>query len=610
MGFRFNEGTPKEFVMTRVIQGYSVYDESYNSSLRTWYYAENRAPYDLMPLIRLHLNDSTSYEYFFRNNNPYRYGFKIVATTTTITVEWGYMYVNSWNKFNQLAQLDRNNLPDTFPVYFLWDNPGSTYLMVGLMYGTRKFWACQVKQISTQYPAGYVCGTRSETEYDASAFNTYSYTPALATNRNDLYRNPDFVANAPLQQVVLINVAPYGQDDLRATGDQGQPGILIGIDGEQPDPYDPPTPPTPPGPSDDPNDEGDPAGPDGGDGDHTPTYDPIPIPNKPTQGAATAGFITMYRLTAVEMQLFAEDMFSSNIWTALKNYFNSPMDFLVGINLLPFEAHINGRYKPKFGAGNVFGHSYNMVDDQYMDIDCGSITIDKYWGSCFDYEPYTKIQIWLPYIGYRDLPVDEFMGMTVSVKYRCDCLSGDCVAFVYTGVVGQTGPQVERIIGQFYGNCAVRVPFGAVSYDAAISNSISLIGAAASMGIASVGVAGAAANGIPGKPAPDDMGNPAAVNQSAIGLVQGMKPNVSKGGAAGASTGYMSVQKPYLIRRIPRQSLPSNYMNIKGYPCNIGGKLSDFTGLAVVDDIQLNDIPAMEDERKEIMRWLNGGVLI
>ena len=370
-----------------------------------------------------------------------------------------------------------------------------------------------------------------------------------------------------------------------------------------------PTPPVPPEPTD-PNDEGDPADEGGGDGDHTPDYEPIPVPTVPTQGAATAGFVTMYKLHQAIMSQFASDCFASNLWEAFKLYFSNPMDFLVGVNLLPFEPTGGSSYKPKYGAIS-FAHAYPTVANQYFDVDCGSVNVTKYWGSCFDYEPYTKIQIWLPYIGYRDLPVDEIMDMTVSVKYRCDCLTGDCVAFVYTGVVGQTGPQVERIIGQFYGNCAVRVPFSGVSYDSAISNSIALMGAAASIGIGSAsGVAEAAGKAGGEISGLDAAGRELATNTSSIGMVQGMKPNIHKGGAAGASTGYMSVQVPYLIRRIPRQNLPSNYMHLKGYPSNIGGKLSDFTGLAIVDDIQLNDIPAMEDERKEILQWLRGGVLI
>lgn len=353
------------------------------------------------------------------------------------------------------------------------------------------------------------------------------------------------------------------------------------------------------------------------DGHYERDYDPIPIPPKPTQGAATAGFITLYKLHQASMSQFASDCFASTLWEALKLFFSNPMDFLVGVNLLPFEPTAGGSFTPKFGAVS-FAHAYPVVANQYVDVPCGSIEIKKYWGNCFDFEPYTKIQIWLPYIGYRDLPVDEIMGMTISVKYRCDCLTGDCVAFVYTGVVGETGPQVERVIAQFYGNCAVRVPFGSVSYDSAISNSIALMGAAASAGLgpgvgAMMETGGAAGGIMAGAEAAADAINTnagASVRASSVGVVQGMKPTVHKGGAAGASTGYMSIQVPYIIRRIPRQSLPEGYVGLKGYPSNIGGKLADFTGLAVVDDIQLNNIPALEDERKEIINWLRGGVLI
>ena len=362
---------------------------------------------------------------------------------------------------------------------------------------------------------------------------------------------------------------------------------------------------------DDPNDEDDPADEGGGDGDHTPIYDPVPIPDRPSMGAANAGFITMYKLGLAAINVFASDMFASGVWEAIKLFFSNPIDFLVGCMLLPFEPDTGSSYHPKFGIV-AFEHAYPAISNQYKDIDCGSINITKYWGSCFDYEPFTKIQIWLPYIGYRDLPVDEIMDMTVSVKYRCDCLTGDCVAFVYTGVVGQTGPQVERVIAQFYGNCGVRVPFGSVSYDSAVAASIQLMGAAASIGLSpgahgtpamQKGEGGKAFEGIV---SPQDVG----LINAGVNVVTSMKPTVQKGGAAGSSTGYMSIQTPYIIRRIPRQNLPSNFMHLKGYPSNIGGTLSQFTGLAVVDDIQLNNIPAMEDERKEIIAWLKGGVLI
>lgn len=357
-----------------------------------------------------------------------------------------------------------------------------------------------------------------------------------------------------------------------------------------------------------------PSSPSDPEGDYERDYDPIPVPPIPSDGAADAGFVTIYRMTFREFDEFASKCFADDVWSAIKLKFNNPTDFLVGALLLPFIPDVGLSYYPKFGL-KTLDTAYPRISNQFHDVDCGSVNITKYWGNCFDFEPYTKIQIWLPYIGYKDLPVDEFMGQTISVKYRCDCLTGDCIAFVYTGVVGETGPQVERVIAQFYGNCGVRVPFGSQSFDAAVAAGITLIGAAAASGLVAAGSAAVGAESGAGvlMSAGQAAGGAAtgAVGRAAsVGVVQGMKPNVQHGGAAGASGGYMGIQKPYLIRRIPRQSLPEGFMNLKGYPSNIGGKLSDFTGLAIVDDIQLNNIPAMEDERKEIIDWLRGGVLI
>ena len=378
-----------------------------------------------------------------------------------------------------------------------------------------------------------------------------------------------------------------------------------------------------PEPDEDPNEDDPdyPSEPSTPDQDHTPIYDPIPIPNLPTLGSAGAGFITMYKLGLAAINQFTGDMFVDTVWEAIKNYFGQPMDFLVGCMLLPFEPETGSSYYPKFGDDIKFAHAYPAVSNQYKEIDCGTVFIKKYWGSCFDYEPFTKIQIWLPYIGYRDLAVDEIMGNSISVKYHCDCLTGDCVAFVLDNLGPEVGPTIPRVIAQFYGNCGVRVPFGSVSYDSAVAAGISLIGSAASNALipgAAPAIEGIKGNGgiVGGAAAGAQAFGEAASSHSSslvgstVNFVQSMKPTVQKGGAAGASNGYMSIQKPYLIRRVPRQNLPADYIKFKGYPSNISGKLADFSGYAEIDDIQLNDIPAMSIERAEIISWLNGGVLI
>lgn len=345
------------------------------------------------------------------------------------------------------------------------------------------------------------------------------------------------------------------------------------------------------------NDPGGTSGTGGGGGTHDQTDDPIGVPSLPTLGAMNAGFITMYSLNLNEMNTLAGDMFVDSMWEAIKNYFGNPMDFFVGCMQVPFQPPTGSKYKPKYGQ-LIFGHSYKKIDNQFVEIDCGSLHIDEYWGSCFDFEPFTKIQIWLPFIGYRDLPVDEVMGSTISIKYHCDCLTGDCIAFISRTPVGQVGPQQPTVFCQFNGNCGIRIPYGSVSYDAAVSSAISLVGAAASLGISK-----GAGN--------STVGDTKGLVGATLNAVSSMKPEVSKGGSAGSTSGYMSILIPYIIKRIPRQSLPSDYIKFHGYPSNITATLGSLgQGYAEVDDIQLNNIPAMEDERAEIIEMLKGGVLL
>lgn len=334
-----------------------------------------------------------------------------------------------------------------------------------------------------------------------------------------------------------------------------------------------------------------PSGPAGGDGNHDRSSDPIAIPWLPSIGAQSLGAVTMYKLTSAEMGVFGQEMTASDLWEAVKLFFQNPQDYIIGCALVPFTPPGDSVWYPKIGA-YTFNHAYPIISSQFVEVDCGTLEIDEYWGSCFDYEPYTQITLWLPYIGYRAIPVDQIMKKTIYVKYHIDCLSGDCIAFVGVSAVGPEGPDIEKVLGQFSGNCAVQMPYGSVTFDSILSSGISMLSGAGVF----------AATG--GNGGGDVMAN------SAMSMLAGVKGEVQQGGTIGSSGGYMGVQKPYIIKRIRRQSLPENYIYLRGYPSNIYGTLSQLTGYVEVDDIQLNDIPAMEVERKEIIELLKGGVLL
>lgn len=403
------------------------------------------------------------------------------------------------------------------------------------------------------------------------------------------------------------DAVPGGSDGLAISFDE-LPDDLFPIPEEIIDPNIDPDPVPPPAP-----------------GPHIKIEDPVPIPPLPTLDACSAGFLTLYSTPESVLRLLADKIFSDNIVQILVNYFTKISDIVAGLSIVPFQPPLGDRCYHRIGLATL-DVVLTRIAKQFVEINCGTITLDGYYKSFLDYSPYTKLYLWLPYIGYQELDVDEVMGENINVTYHCDCLSGACVAFVSIGYPGSTpGPGIPRVIGQYNGNCAVQVPTSSESFDSMIQSAVSILTTAAT--VATVGAAGAAEMGaqeasITAKNAGQVAGRMQATETKmhahqfdmaagcSANMVTSMKPNVGKPGAPGCSSGYMGVQTPYLIMVVPRQNLADGFISHKGYPSNTGGTLGSFTGYAEVDDIQLNNIPATIAEINEIYTLLKGGVLI
>lgn len=365
------------------------------------------------------------------------------------------------------------------------------------------------------------------------------------------------------------------------------------------------------------DDEGDDPGPGhggsgGGNGGHElPDY-PITIPPKPTIGPCSVSWLTTYMMSAQDLDDFGQDLVNPDAIQKLKQFFNDPLDAIVGITMCPAVAGPRYSKTPTI-HGTVpyeWSRSFMAILNQYVDIDCGIVRIDPFWDSCFDFDPYTRFSLFLPFIGYRDINADEIMGTNVHIVYRIDVVTGDCTAFVTKAAPSESmyGPMPDQIIGQFNGNCGVSVPIGRVNKDAAMQASFSLLAGAIGMGVGGA----AAAAGLVDSSDLSEGQLASQVTHSTMTAVNAMKTKIERSGAISGNTGYLGYLRPYFIRKLARQSRPDNYKEIMGYPCNKPGPLRNYrgTGLAVVEDIQLNNIPAFGDELAEIISLLKGGVII
>jgi hypothetical protein len=347
------------------------------------------------------------------------------------------------------------------------------------------------------------------------------------------------------------------------------------------------------------NDGGDISEPGGGTGTFDGSSDPVDFPALPTFSASDTGFVTLFNPSLQGLKSLAHFLWSDLIGAsfeqtlnALKRVVSDPMDAILSLHVVPVPV-------PSSGSRNVGIYdivstvSLPLASTQYVILDCGTLNVKEFWGAYLDYSPYTKIEIYLPYIGIESLNIDDVMSKPVHVKYYIDLLTGGCVAFVKCG---------NSVLYQFSGSCALPIPFNSVNYTNTITG---ILSAAASIG-------GAIASG--GLSAPlSAVGAAASVAQGAASAAQmasSSKPNVKKSGTMGGATGFLGIQKPYLILTRPRQAV-AGFQNVyEGYPSHITSKLSDVHGFAQMEILVADGLSCSEPEKNEIVSLLESGVYL
>lgn len=376
--------------------------------------------------------------------------------------------------------------------------------------------------------------------------------------------------------------------------------------------------------------------------------DPIPDSSLPTISAANTGFTRIYNPTLSQVQALAQYLWTTpdlieTIWNHIKQFFENPMDAIIGFNLVPVPVPDGGTENFKLMFIDT-GVAMTAAANQFVDRDCGTVEIKRYYGSALDQSPYTKVSCFLPYIGTVQLNTDEVMGTTLQVKYRVDICSGSCVAKIFID---------GNCLYQYSGHCAINIPISSADFSSYVSAAINV--AKLAIGAATGGAAGAAmaatqvANseqqtnnvvnwqsqygvgsssnlpapiGIsqsPGGPGPETeqtstsasfAGLTPANISNTVGEIMNAKPHVEHSGSFSGNTGYLGVRRPFIIIERPNMCMPANYQALNGFPAMITMELGTCKGFTRVQQVQLTGMTATNPEQAEILELLKSGVVL
>ena len=188
------------------------------------------------------------------------------------------------------------------------------------------------------------------------------------------------------------------------------------------DPPDPVDPPKPPDPVDPPN---------------------PPDPVEPTNELA---FVNVYNPTQKQLIDAANALFM-NLSTG---QVVDTSKYIVAVHKVFVPVSTDAHSQPiKFGYYDSQVNS-KVVNHRVAKVSCGKVTVPELHHNALDYSPYTTVRIWLPFLGFFDLSIDELSNKEVELTYSIDLVNGKALAEISND---------DGVIYRFVGTAYEREPY-------------------------------------------------------------------------------------------------------------------------------------------------------
>lgn len=305
---------------------------------------------------------------------------------------------------------------------------------------------------------------------------------------------------------------------------------------------------------------------------------PIILPT----GSADAMF-TAYNPTLQQVQSFGAWLWSGNPIEQIKKLFFNPVDAIISLHKVYISPVANNEGTIHLGYLDSNVPSKILTNQSNM-FNFGIISLPEYFGNVFDYDPFTEVSIYLPFVGIVPLNVKDIMRSSLQVIYQCDMYTGNIMAQVNVLRDGNNGGTLYT----YPGNCAEHFPVSAGDISGTISSSLN-IGMGLSQTIS---------------------GNPAfGISQFARGVFS-PKGSTQRSGDFSGNVGSLGNRSAYLIISRPQIMLADNFPAYQGKPTNYTTTVGACSGFIKCKVDHIENVNATDSELTEIDTLLQQGILV
>lgn len=313
--------------------------------------------------------------------------------------------------------------------------------------------------------------------------------------------------------------------------------------------------------------------------------DDIEIPDTPdgtspeSKQQTYSGIGVMTRTYVIDkgrLQQLGRKLWDYSFYDFIQNLNASPIENIVSIKMYPFT--IPGGTDTEIVLGNVgMGVLGKPVDIDYNCkhvINPSGTTIAKKYPQKYNYlnsNVFTKLLIFLPYIGFKELDASVFLDHELKVEYIVDILTGSCVAMCYADDVP---------IVQYNGLMGLDIPISATNRAQVEAGIIQSVGQSA-MQLAQQNIGGAAS--------------------SALNILSQSYHTETQGTSSPSCNSFITHDVFYILEA-PEVQFPSGYAHAHGLPLFLTKSLNKVHGFTVCDNVDTSGIQGATLEEKEMIK--------
>ena len=169
-------------------------------------------------------------------------------------------------------------------------------------------------------------------------------------------------------------------------------------------------------------------------------------PVEPTDPTSDLAFVNVYNPTQKQLVDAANALFM-NFSTG---QVIDTSKYIIAVHKVFIPISTDTALQPiKFGYYDSQVNS-KVVSQRVAKVSCGKVTVPELYHNALDYSPYTTVRIWLPFLGFFDLSIDELSNKEVELTYSIDLVNGKALAEISND---------DGVIYRFVGTAYQREPY-------------------------------------------------------------------------------------------------------------------------------------------------------